>query len=108
MNKIFFYLAFLFVGLFVATSVGCTSDPEEVCEQYEACENTATTCCTDETSCYYEYNGVEYPDTEKGLEDLLAAMCPQSSKAEIRSMRSELKSKTSKLINEARQAALCN
>jgi hypothetical protein len=107
MSKRFFYLPFMLLSLLVFVQIGCSSDPEEVCEQYEACENSATTCCTDETTCYYEYGGKKYPDTEAGLNELLAAMCPQSSKAEIRIMQEELKAKTIKLIEEARTAALC-
>lgn len=107
MNKKLLYLPFLLLGFLTIFTVSCSSDPEEVCEQYEACENAATTCCTDETSCYYEYNGTKYPDTDKGLEELLAAMCPTSSKAEIMIMQAEMKAKTSALINKARAAALC-
>jgi len=50
----------------------CTEDPEE-CTADEFCSEPVTACCTDGT-CVYEYDGVEYPDTDQGLSDLSDAI----------------------------------
>lgn len=107
MNKKLFLLPLFLIGLLTFTQYGCESDPEEVCEEYSACDVSATTCCTDESNCHYKYNGKTYPDTDEGLTALLAAMCPQSSTLELEMIRAQLNNQTLKLIDKARSAAIC-
>ncbi len=108
MNKKLFALPLLLFGLLTLIQFGCETDPEEVCEEYEACDVSATTCCTDESSCYYKYNGKTYPDTAEGLAELLEAMCPQASTVELKLIQEKLNAHTLQLINKARSEAICN
>jgi hypothetical protein len=108
MNKKLFLLPLLLITLLSIVQYGCETDPEEVCEEYAACDVSATACCTDETNCYYKYNGITYPDTDEGLAALLEAMCPEASAVELKSIQENLNAHTLELINKARLEAICN
>jgi hypothetical protein len=85
--------------------VGCEQDPEEYCEEYPICDLSPTVCCDDTGACTYKYSGTTY----NNLEDLMAAICPQSMAIpDIKALQTELDELTKKLIEEARVAAICN
>jgi len=53
----------------ISLASSCELLPEETCELDNYCEDkTVTYCCTDDTDCYYTYNGAIYTDDE--LDDL--------------------------------------
>ena len=74
MKKIKIYLPIILLGLFIVFSSGCETTPAESCEQDEICSGKTVTACCTETSCYYEYNGVQYGDDAESLARLAAAL----------------------------------
>ena len=79
-NKI--YLSVIILALIVGFISGCETTPTESCEQDEICSGKTVTACCTETSCYYEYNGVQYGDDAASLAALAAALgCTQASAA---------------------------
>lgn len=62
--------------------IGCGEDEAtESCEQQDMneifnCgeEKNVEVCCTEGADCVYSYNGVDYPNTTQGLEDLADAL----------------------------------
>ena len=71
-NKI--YLSVIILALIVGFISGCETTPTESCEQDEICSGKTVTACCTETSCYYEYNGVQYGDDAESLARLAAAL----------------------------------
>ena len=80
MKRAKIYLQIIFLGLFIAFISGCTTTPQETCEQDEICSGKTVTACCTETSCYYEYNGVQYGDDAESLARLAAALGCASAK----------------------------
>jgi hypothetical protein len=62
MKRTAFYLSTLLLGIFFVFISGCSTTPEETCEQDEICAGKTVTACCNENECYYEYNGVKYGD----------------------------------------------
>ena len=68
----------------------CEKDSDESCEQQDMnevlnCgeEKNVEVCCVSGSSCTYKYNGVEYPDTTAGLNNLADALgCTYKSSAD--------------------------
>ncbi len=80
MKKAKIYFPIFLMGLFVTFLASCTTIPAETCEQDEICTGKSVTACCTETSCYYEYNGVEYGDDTESKKKLAAALgCTQAS-----------------------------
>nr|WP_321408114.1 hypothetical protein [uncultured Carboxylicivirga sp.] len=103
-NKI---LSFLFMGIFTLTSVACSDDPSESCDQFPldtgSCSaEDITACCDDNQNCYYLYKN---EDTQLTLDDL-KDKC-QVSSIEMSELKLQLDAFTAQLINEARSAAIC-
>jgi len=75
MKKSIILIATLIAGL-ALFSVSCEVVPQESCEQEMFCNDTeeVTACCTEGADCVFKYNGVEYPDTEQGMIDLINAL----------------------------------
>lgn len=73
MKQTTFYLAALVFTFFSLLS-GCTTTPEESCEQDEICSGKMVTACCTTTECYYEYNGVKYGDDDASMAQLAAAL----------------------------------
>lgn len=62
MKKAAFYLPAFLLGIFLIFISGCTTTPEENCEQDEICAGKTVTACCGDAGCYYEYNGKTYGD----------------------------------------------
>ena len=62
MKRAAFYLPSLLLGIFFVFISGCSTTPEETCEQDEICTGKTVTACCNEAGCYYEFNGVKYGD----------------------------------------------
>ena len=75
MRKTLILLTLLLGGLAVF-SLSCELENIESCEQELFCDGTkeVTACCVMGGDCVYTYNGVDYPDTEQGMADLLVAL----------------------------------
>ena len=73
----------------------CEKDSDESCEQQDMnevlnCggEKNVEVCCISGSVCTYKYNGVDYPDTTAGLNDLADALgCEYKSSAEYDKQR---------------------
>ena len=73
----------------------CEKDDNESCEQQDmneilncGSEKNVEVCCTN-TGCVYKYNGIEYSDTETGLNDLADALgCTYKSAPEYENEKS--------------------
>ncbi|MFC2151061.1 hypothetical protein ACFLSE_00925 [Bacteroidota bacterium] len=76
MKKLLLILTFVLTGAIFVVNTSCEDDPKEACEQDLFCDDTVevTACCTDGANCYYTYNGINYPDTDQGLLDLIEAL----------------------------------
>ena len=115
MNKKLIFLPLSLLGIIAILLFGCDSDSdksEEVCDVFPTpseCSTTtqATACCSDEDTCYYLYEGVKYTHTDQGLEELLAAMCPNLSEEESTAIYKKLNAQTKKLMEQARLSAVC-
>lgn len=75
MKNKFLYLTLILAGVFsfAILNTACEEDEaKEVCEQEEVCEGEpeVTLCCTEETDCYWTYNGKNYADTDEGIDQL--------------------------------------
>lgn len=108
MKKKVFVLVLLLMGAFslAVINTGCEDDPKEACEQDLFCDDTVevTACCTDGEDCYYTYGGVEYPDTEQGLIDLLEALnCESTKSASVENGRDYVIARLEALLEEARE-----
>jgi hypothetical protein len=60
---------------------GCEDSTDESCEQQDmneildcGSEKNVEVCCTTDSDCVYKYEGLEYPDTNAGLNDLADAL----------------------------------
>ena len=79
-----------FVALISLSFSACEELVTEICEQQDMneilnCgeEKNVEVCCTTGSSCVYMYNGIEYPDTNVGLNDLADALgCTYKSSAD--------------------------
>ncbi len=82
--------AIIIVVLISAVFSACEKTTNESCEQQDMneilnCgeEKNVEVCCTTGSACVYMYNGVEYPDTNEGLNDLADALgCTYKSSAD--------------------------
>lgn len=82
MKRATFYLSVFFLGIFLVFVSGCETTPTESCEQDEICTGKTVTACCTATSCYYEFNGIQYGDDAESLARLAAALgCAQASAA---------------------------
>jgi hypothetical protein len=80
MKRATFYLSVLLLGVFLAFVSGCSTTPEETCEQDEICTGKTVTACCTEAECYYEYNGVKYGTDAQSMTSLAVALgCTQAS-----------------------------
>ncbi len=80
MKKAAFYLSALLLGVFLVFVSGCTTTPEESCEQEEICTGKIVTACCNEDECYYEYNGVKYSKDSESITKLATDLgCTQAS-----------------------------
>ena len=72
MKKTISLLSVILLGILVTIWYSCETDPEEICEQDEICENKFVTACCTEDECVYKYNGKEYTEDQLGqlAEDL--------------------------------------
>ena len=109
-----FFLPIMMLALFGAIQYGCEEEADEICQSFDAQCNApdmAITCCTD-AECYYEYEGVSYPNDQEGMADLIAAMCgtdeEDETTASVIEIEARLKAQTQKLLAEARSDAICN
>lgn len=105
MKKSIFIISMLLLGAVVALNTGCEEDPKESCEQDLFCDSTVevTACCTDGADCYYTYNGQNYPDTQQGLQDLIAALdCTTTKSASLEEANEELGHRLQAMLEEAR------
>ena len=68
----------------------CEKDSDESCEQQDMnevlnCgeEKNVEVCCVSGSACTYKYNGIDYPDTTAGLNNLADALgCAYKSSAD--------------------------
>ena len=107
MKKKLFFISLLFVGAIsmIVLNTACEDDPKEACEQDMFCDDTVevTACCTDGKDCYYTYNGVDYPDTNEGLADLIEALdCAKSKSVSIDGPNAEMIARLQELLERAR------
>ena len=80
MKKPAFYFSVLLMGTFLAFVSGCTSTPQESCEQDEICTGKTVTACCSDIECYYEFNGVKYGDDTESVAKLATDLgCTQAS-----------------------------
>jgi len=99
-------ISLLLIVTIIAVHTACEPDPTEACEQDMFCDNTVevTACCTDGEDCYYTYNGQEYPDTEQGLLDLIAALdCPTTKSVSVDGANDSMYARLQTLLEEARK-----
>jgi len=83
------FTAITVIALISFSFSGCEKSEAESCEQQDMneilnCgeEKNVEVCCTTGSSCVYMYNGVEYPDTNVGLNNLADALgCTYKSSA---------------------------
>ena len=103
-------LPLILFGLLIAVQYGCEALPEESCESFNppqcSAPNDATICCDTGDDCYYTYQGKTYPDTDQGMEDLIAAMCGTT--ANMQSIKMLLSEQTKNLLLEARSCSTCD
>lgn len=73
--------AIAIIALLSITFSACEKTEDESCEQQDMnevlnCgeEKNVEVCCTTGSSCVYKYNGIEYPDTNTGLNNLADAL----------------------------------
>jgi hypothetical protein len=80
MKKTAFYLSVLLLGVFIIFVSGCSTTPEETCEQDEICTGKIVTACCNEDECYYEFNGVKYSKDPQSIAKLANDLgCAQAS-----------------------------
>ena len=80
MKRAAFYLPAILLGIFLVFISGCSTTPEETCEQDEICTGKTVTACCNEVECYYEFNGVKYGDDAESMTSLAVALgCAQAS-----------------------------
>ncbi len=107
MKKKVFFMSLLISGVFAiaAINTACEETPKEACEQDLFCDDTVevTACCTDGASCYYTYEGVDYPDTDQGLLDLIEALdCTTTKSVTIEGANAEMVARLQALLESAR------
>ncbi len=75
------YATILILCLLAVSYSSCEKDSGESCEQQDmnqilncGAETNVEVCCTTGAGCVYKYNGVEYPDTNAGLNNLADAL----------------------------------
>jgi hypothetical protein len=100
-------LPFLFLGIFSAAVSGCTEENKESCDAKEQDVGTCsaediTICCDDAGSCYYTYQGDKY-----SLDELASQCSAGKTVEEIRLINLQIDGITSRLIEEAKLAAIC-
>ncbi len=105
MKKLFKLTALFLMGFMLMTT-SCEDDPEETCDKIDSdvgkCSaDDITTCCNDDGSCYYTYQGTEYNSVDE-----LAAVCTTGSMS-IADISIQLDVFTQELIIKARSAADC-
>lgn len=73
--------AIAIIALISLSFSACEKSADESCEQQDMneilnCgeEKNVEVCCTTGSSCVYTYNGIEYPDTSVGLNNLADAL----------------------------------
>lgn len=71
MKKEAFYLPALLLGIFLIFISGCSTTPQENCEQDEICAGKTVTACCNDAGCYYEYKGKTYGDDEQSMAELI-------------------------------------
>ena len=106
MKKGVFIFSMLLLGVMFAINSGCEEDPVEACEQDLFCDDTesVTACCTDGEECYFTYNNVNYPDTDQGYLDLIAALdCAETKSVSIEGENDYMVTRLQALLEEARQ-----
>ncbi len=79
------WAAIAIIALIPVAFSGCEDTPEdtidESCEQQDmneiydcGAEKNVEVCCVSGADCVYKYNGVDYPDTDTGLNNLADAL----------------------------------
>ena len=71
----------MIITLISVSFPACEKAADESCEQQDmneilncGSEKNVEVCCTTGSSCIYKYNGIEYPDTNVGLNNLADAL----------------------------------
>jgi len=95
------------MGLFAFSTYSCSEDDPESCNTPDQNIGTCsaddiTVCCDDEGSCYYIYQGTNYDNVNE-----IATVCASASTIDFNSVKIQLDTFTSQLIDEARSAAIC-
>ena len=106
MKKGIFILALAIIGALTVLNTACEITPDEACEEDLFCDNTkeVTVCCTDGTDCHWSYLGVNYPDTDAGLHDLLLALdCDSTKSGSEKDNSCDLADELRALLEEARK-----
>lgn len=108
MKKKFGFIGSLGISLLLSTMVACSNDDsKESCDKFDENVGTCsadqiTACCDDGGSCYYLYQGDKYNNVTD-----LATVCTSGSTMELQEISLQLDAFTTRLIDEARTAALC-
>jgi len=108
MRKLVFLLPLFLLGLVITMNTGCDEVTEE-CSSDEICtgKDPVTSCCTEGSACVWKYNGVEYPDTEQGLIDLMAALdCPTAKSGSVGCDINEIEMRLYELMENTRALSL--
>jgi len=73
--------AIAMIALIPLAYSGCESTDDESCEQQDmnaimdcGSEKNVEVCCTSGSECVYKFDGLDYPDTTTGLNDLADAL----------------------------------
>ncbi len=78
MKRFAILLSAIFLVFILVYVSGCTTTPEETCEQDEICTGKTVTACCNADECFYEFNGVKYGDDAQSVANLAAALgCAQ-------------------------------
>lgn len=115
MKKKLIFMPIALLGVLALLQFGCDSDSdtaEDSCEAFSASECKteieASTCCSEDGSCYYLYNGTKYDNTDAGEIKLIDAMCPDISEEQTTKMHQLMAVQTQRLIEKARMSAVCH
>ena len=107
MRKNLFISTLFFIGLIMAISVSCETDPLEYCEQDDVCGDgvDVEVCCTDDggvQTCVWKYEGNEYTDVEDIMDVLGCASGSASLKSAVDGpTREEIRLKLTELMERA-------
>ncbi|MFA8435008.1 MAG: hypothetical protein ACEPOZ_10875 [Marinifilaceae bacterium] len=112
MKKKLIFMPLSLLGVLALLQFGCSSDDtEDVCEAFTPpeckTETEATACCSDESSCYYLYNGKKYAYSDEGKKELIAVMCPNISMEQTSRIQEQMAAQTRRLIKEIRISSVC-